>query len=401
MKPDPSPSTSVWSGSRPGRAAGRDGWRPGCGVLLLAILFGGPPGGQVSPGELGAAELPFPVIERFENFGTAEGMPSRKVHGVLKGGDGRLWVGTWDGLLVREEGKFRRSGPEHGLTHKMVLSMAEDPRTGDLWVGTMRGLNRVSAGRIQGFLQTDSGLPNNVVYGVDVAGDHVWVATAAGAGSLNTRTGEWKIYDHNNAAMHEPWCYSIKAANGLVYIGVWGGGIVEHDPSRGGGRDAFKEYRDPDADFHYDLVADDGPINDITSWLAWEDGLLWQCTYFGFSRYDGRTWKTWVEGKSPLPSNFTQFVCTRGKVAWVGSDRGLSTTDGETWVNYLVGPKGEGLREVHRPGREPERRPMSTALPNGFVLGIHVDAGEVWVATSDGLSRGVLSGGGVMAGKAR
>jgi ligand-binding sensor domain-containing protein len=255
----------------------------------------------------------------------------------------------------------------------------------------MRGLSRVSAGRITGYLQTDSGLPNNVVYGVDVAGDHVWVATAAGAGSLHTRTGEWKLYDHNNAAMHEPWCYAVKCTPKLVYIGVWGGGIVEHDPSRGSSRDAFKEYRDPDADFHYDLVPDDGPINDITSWLDWDEGVLWQTTYFGLSRYDGRNWKTWVEGKSPLPSNFTQFVRSRNKVAWIGTDRGLSTTDGTTWVNYLVGPKGEGTMEIHRPGQAMETKATSTALPSGFVLGIHVDEAEVWLATSDGLSRGVFS----------
>ena len=335
------------------------------------------------------AELPFPLIERFENFGLAEGMPCHKIHSVFKASDGRLWVGTWDGLLVREEGKFRRFTTADGLTHKMILALAEDPRTGDLWVGTMRGLNRVSAGRITGYLQTDSGLPNNVVYGVDVVGDQVWAATAAGTGALNLRTGEWKLYDHNNAAMHEPWCYSIKGAGGLVYIGVWGGGIVEHDPSRGSARDAFKEYRDPDGDFHYDLVPDDGPINDITSWLAVEEGILWQTTYFGMSRYDGRNWKTWVEGKSPLPSNFTQFVAARHKVAWIGSDRGLSVTDGETWANYLVGAKGEGRLEIHRPGRSVEKRDTATALPSAFVLGIWVEDDEAWMATSDGLSRGV------------
>lgn len=333
-----------------------------------------------------AADVPFPIIERFENLRLDDGLPSHKIHGVLKAADGRLWVGTWDGLLVREDGKFRKYGPAEGLTHKMVLSMSEDPKTGDMWVGTMRGLNRVSAGRVKPYLQTDSGLPNNVVYGVDVVGEQVWAATAAGTGALNLKTGEWKIYDHRNAAMHEPWCYSIKGSAGKVFIGVWGGGIVEHDPVAG----TFKEYRDPDADFHYDLVPDDGPINDITSWLAIEDGVLWQTTYFGCSRYDGRSWKTWTEGKSPLPSNFTQFVWSHRKVGWIGSDRGLSVTDGKVWVNYLVAEKGEGVVEVHRPGRSMERYTTTTALANAFVLGIYVDDTEAWMATSDGLSRGVF-----------
>jgi ligand-binding sensor domain-containing protein len=359
-------------------------------ALLLpagAFLFG-----ALTPAVANAVEakpnLPLPIIERFENFGQASGIPARKVHSVLKTSDDQLWIGTWDGLCVLESnGKFKRYGPEHGLSHKMVLCMVEDTRTGDLWVGTMRGLNRFSAGKITRYTQLDSGLPNNVVYGVDIHGDTIWAATAAGTGAFNTKTGVWKIYDHNNAAMHEPWCYSVKSADDLVFIGVWGGGIIEHNPSTG----TFKEYRDPDRDFHFDLVPDDGPINDITSWIAWDEGILWQCTYFGMSRYDGKFWKTWVEDKSPLPSNFTQFAWPVGQQCWIGHDRGASLTDGETWVNYLIGENGGGLVEIHRPGQPVEKRTMSTALANGFVLGIWADETEAWFATSDGLSRGIFA----------
>ena len=127
-----------------------------------------------------ALGLPFPLIERFENTTTKDGLPSHKVHCVLPAADGKLWVGTYKGLLVREEGKFRKIGTEDGLTHPMIMCLAEDPRTGDLWIGTMRGLNRYSAGRITTYTQTSSGLPNNVVYGLDVVGESLWVATAAG-----------------------------------------------------------------------------------------------------------------------------------------------------------------------------------------------------------------------------
>lgn len=333
-------------------------------------------------------DVPFPIVERFENFGKDQGIPANKVHTVLKTTDGKIWIGTWNGLCVREEdGKFRRYGPEDGLSHKMVLCMVEDPKTGDLWVGTMRGLNRVSGGRITTYTQTSSGLPNNVVYGVDIMDDTVWVATAAGTGSFSLKTANWKIYDHTNSLMHEPWCYSVKGAKDRIYIGVWGGGIVEHDPKLV----SFKEYRDPDKDFHYDLIPDDGPINDITSWVGWEDGVLWQCTYFGISRYEGRGWKTWVQDKSPLISNFAQFVWPHRRVAWIGTDKGVSVTEGHYWVNYLVGDKGEGIVQIHRPGQPMKSRTMGTALANCFVLGIYVDDDEAWFATSKGLSHGFFA----------
>lgn len=376
---------SIWTRAWPRGPADLRAWAWAWTLgLALALVVG-----LVSGGVPAAAldGVPFPVIEQFENLREVDGMPSHKIHCVLKASDGRLWIGSWEGVLVREGNRFRRFTTAEGLTHRMVLSLAEDPKTGDIWVGTMRGLNRISAGRVTGFLQTDSGLPNNVVYGVEVIRDHVWAATAAGTGDFDPRSGRWKLYDHQNTPMHEPWCYAVKGTADRVFIGVWGGGILEHDPATG----SFKEYRDPDGDFHFDLLPDDGPINDITSWIAIEEGILWQTTYFGCSRYDGSKWRTWVEGKSPLPSNFTQFVTTRGKVAWIGTDRGLSVTDAETWVNYFVGPKGEGWMEIHRPGQPIEKRPMTTALPNAFVLGVWVDDQEAWIATSDGLSRGVLA----------
>lgn len=358
------------------------------GGMLLAGAFAAPCLGAAEAPPATFRDVPFPVIERFENFGQEHGIPHYKVHAVLKTSDGQLWIGTYNGLCVRQpDGTFKRFGPEDGLSHKMAMCLAEDTNTGDLWVGTMRGLNRVSGGKITSYLQTNSGLPNNVVYGVDVVGDNVWAATAAGTGAMNLKTGEWQIYDHNNSIMHEPWCYSLTHSKDKIYIGVWGGGIVEHDPKRG----SFKEYRDPDGDFHYDLVPDDGPINDITSWVAWEDGVLWQSTYFGMSRYDGRGWKTWVESKSPLLSNFVNFVWPLHRVAWIGTDKGLSVTDGTTWVNYEVGERGEGIRTIHRPAQPPEVTQMSTALANGFVLGVYVDDDEAWFGTSHGLSRGIFA----------
>jgi ligand-binding sensor domain-containing protein len=353
------------------------------GMALLLPLAGT---SGVRAAQTATNDVPFPLIERFENFGIQAGIPTHKVHCVLRASDGKLWVGTYGGALVREDGKFRPIGTDDGLSHRMVTCLVEDKRTGDMWIGTMRGLNRYSAGRITTYTQTDSGLPNNVVYGLDIMDDTLWVATAAGLGAFNLKTGSWSIYDHNNTVMHEPWVYSVKGAKDRVFVGVWGGGILEYEPASG----IFKEHRDPDRDSHFDLAPDDGPVADITSWIAWQDGILWQGTYFGMSRYDGSRWRTWQEKKSPLLSNFVNFIWARGRVAWVGTDHGVSVTDGNTWVNYHAAETGGSLVEITRPGQTEEQRALSTKLPNDFVLGIWVDDKEAWFATSDGLGRGVF-----------
>ena len=362
----------------------------GPALLLLAAALSLPPGARsADPARPQPAPLPFPLVARFENFGEKDGLPSHKIHCVMKAGDGRLWLGTANGLCVRgPDGRFRRYGQEDGLSHPAVLSIAEDPQTGDLWIATMQGLSRFSGGKFTTFTQTSSGLPNNVVYGVAVVDGTVWAATPAGAGAYDIRRKSWKIYDHNNAPMEEPWCYAIAPGRDLVYIGVWAGGIVEHDPRLG----SFKAYRDPDGDFQFQLTADSGPVADITSWVAYSDGILWQATYFGLSRYDTQeaTWRTWVQDKTPLVSNFVNSVFARGRVAWVSTDSGACVTDGDTWATYAVDGQGRGLVRIDRPGCAPQTRAMATRLADGFVTAIWADDREAWIATSNGLSRAVF-----------
>ena len=81
------------------------------------------------------------------------------------------------------------------------LFVAPDKRTGDVWIATMGGLSRYSAGRFDNFTQLNSGLPNDVVYGVAVEGESVWVATAAGGGRMNPRTGEWSYFNERTTPM--------------------------------------------------------------------------------------------------------------------------------------------------------------------------------------------------------
>src|ERR1700694_5329142 len=131
---------------------------------------------------------------RFENFTTANGLPDNHVFAVLVDGD-RIWAGTENGLAVYENHAWKTYSTADGLAHRAVLSLALDKRTGDVWAGTMGGLSRISGGRIDTFTQLNSGLSNDVVYGVAVEGENVWVATAAGGCRLDLHTGQWTLYN--------------------------------------------------------------------------------------------------------------------------------------------------------------------------------------------------------------
>jgi ligand-binding sensor domain-containing protein len=158
----------------------------------------------LAAGTLALAEPPQMPRYRFENFTTANGLPDNHVYSVLVDGD-RIWAGTENGLAVYENHAWKTYTTKDGLAHRAVLSLALDKRTGDVWAGTMGGLSRVSGGRIDSYSQLNSGLSNDVVYGVSVEGENVWVATAAGACRLDLHTNQWTLYNERNTPMIEIW----------------------------------------------------------------------------------------------------------------------------------------------------------------------------------------------------
>lgn len=325
------------------------------------------------------------VYSQWRTFTSRDGLPSDKTHCVRVDGE-RVWIGTDAGLACYEGGLWRTYSVADGLAHSVVLAIDVSPSTGDVWIATMGGLNRWSAGRFDKFDQFNSGLANDVVYGVACEDDFVWAATASGASRLNTLTGQWQIFNEKSAPMHEPWSYGVTAKDGMVYIAVWGGGVVEFNTQTG----RWRDYRDPDKEMEIDLFPNDGLVHDVTASVSYENGILWVATYFGLSRYDGSRWWGYFDHDSGLVSNFINFVKARGSVVWICTDKGLNSFDGETWVAYQRVPNGSsGEIKITNKRTVIMRRRSTTAIANNYVLGVDFQDDTVWVATAKGVSQGV------------
>ena len=344
-------------------------------TILCALLF-------ASSGLL-AEELP---RFRWENFTVAEGLPDNRIYSVCVDGD-RVWAGTDNGLALYQRGKWKVFTTADGLAHRAVLSLALDKQTHDLWIATMGGLSRYSAGRFDTFNQLNSGVPNDVVYGVAVQGEYVWVATAAGGGRLNTRSGEWSLYNERNTPMYEIWTYGVSAAPDKVYYAVWGGGVLEYDVKT----ERWKDYNDPDGENEIVLYKDQGLIHEITTSVSYAGGILWAATYFGASRYDGRNWRNFLDKDSGLPSNFLNQVKTLdGTHVWFSTDKGLAYFDGESWEVWRP------ALDTHAPEmlvRDAEGKvshvAVDTAPAHNYMFGIDFQGDDLWVATAKGVSHGV------------
>jgi ligand-binding sensor domain-containing protein len=250
----------------------------------------------------------------------------------------------------------------------------------------MGGLARLSGGRIDGFTQLDSGLANDVVYGVAASENEVWAATAAGLSRYDTRNDLWEIFDTTNTLMHEPWCYAVTAHGGAVYVAVWGGGVIVREQNQ----QRFREHRDPDGEMEIDLFRDDGLVHDVTSTVAVDEGVMWVGTYFGLSRYDGRHWRSYNQEDSGLAGDFINFLKASGEVVWIATDQGFSRFDSVTWQTWRRrGTDSEFELVFSGPdGRAAAPRPAVDS-PGNVVFGIDVQGEDVWLATSAGLIHGV------------
>ncbi len=273
-----------------------------------------------------------------------------------------------------------------GLAHNGVVSIDVSQLTGDVWIGTLGGLNRWSAGKFETFNQFNSGMPNDLVYNVFCYGKDIWVATGGGAGHYDTETRQWEIFTEKNAPMHEPWTYALSAGDGKVWIAAWGGGVIEYNIQT----KHFRDYVDPDGFMEIDLLPDDGVVHDITTATSYADSILWVSTYFGMSRYDGKNWKGYFKEDSGLASNFINFLRAEGRVVFVCCDNGLSSTDGTTWVTYKKNDNGQDGKAIITTGTEKKEIELSPSISHNFIIGVDAKDDVLWVATSSGVSRGEL-----------
>jgi hypothetical protein len=372
------------------------------GLLAVAAtacrIAGAEPGSTSEPST--NEGLPY-VYTNWKHFTTDDGLPNDHIFAVKADGP-RVWIGTEDGLACYDKrtGTIRSWKEEDGLPWRVVSALDVNPKTGELWIGLFGGgLARYSGGRFDHWHQLNSGLVNDVVYGVAVEHDNVWAATTAGASRYNTVTGEWSIYTEKNAPMEEIWNYSACYNDDKVYLGIWGSGVLEFDCKKDKlpNVDPWKEYLDPDGEMEIDLYRDDGVVHVITTGVSYVDKILWVTSYFGMSRYDGRHWRGYYAHETGLPSDFGNAVKGRSaNEAWFATDKGLAVLADfptDTWVTYTMEPETHrGKAVICRGTKVLKTVEMKRNIPHNYALWVEFDGNDAWVGTSKGLGWAVGDG---------
>ncbi len=174
-----------------------------------------------------------------------DNLPAGSVR-VLAEHDGLIWLGTHSGGLQRLDVETQKAAQwshsaddPHSLSHNTVRALHFD-RNGDLWIGTMNGLNRWKAeDRVKGVNRFDvwltaDGLPNAAIYAIQRGNDgRLWLSTNAGIVAFDDKQNRFQVFDMSDGLPANEYngLSSAQTADGRLWFGGTNG-IAVLDPRR-------------------------------------------------------------------------------------------------------------------------------------------------------------------------
>ena len=141
------------------------------------------------------------------------------IYALFQDHQGRLWAGTQNGLVCRDDADWKLFTTRDGLSEKNIRAIAEDA-DGNLWVGTEKlGLNFFKDGKFTAYQKSPDGLPGNDISCLYLDKDGaLWVGTS-GHGLARFQNGKWKRYSTENGLVSNSIGYIIEDEDGYLWLG--------------------------------------------------------------------------------------------------------------------------------------------------------------------------------------
>jgi ligand-binding sensor domain-containing protein/signal transduction histidine kinase len=169
-----------------------------------------------------------PAANRFRAY--KMGVPSpAELDALAEDSSGIFWIGSRQAGLYRFDPAttkltaFRHSAEVDSLSDDGVTSILVD-RSGSVWVGTLRGLNRLDpqTGKFTSYLARD-GLPDSLINGIveDSSGD-LWITTNYGLSHFHPRSRTFYNY-YRSDGVFDDLTGTWKGRSGQMFFGSYSG----------------------------------------------------------------------------------------------------------------------------------------------------------------------------------
>ena len=342
---------------------------------------------------------------RSKTFSPMEGIDGKDVyfvHDILAASDGRVWVGSENGVHIRDASGISRlthtgdiSSP---LSDNAVFCLTED-RDGGVWIGTyfggvnyysphsslfqryfpVPGRNRLLGKNISEFCQAPDG--------------SIWIGTEDGG--LHRFFPEENRFE--NGFLPAGNIHALAMIDGKLWAGSYREGLFVLDSHNNKVR-------------RYSLASDDGSPGDNSVYSLLKDlsGTVWTGTESGLFRYDaGKDRFSRVAGELIYHQVNDILQDFEGKLWFATLGQGVFRLDPDTgvWLNmagmdpYItcmledsahdiwLGTEDSGIIYYnHSTGRAERRWTEENGLPNNMIyMLLEDDAGGIWGSTNHGL----------------
>jgi len=228
---------------------------------------------------------------------------------------GRLTVGTYGGgmsILDEATEKWQTYNVPDGMGDAFVYEVMET-RSGDVWIATWSGANRIRGGdfadrgkwELYTVENTNGGLPNDWVYGLaEGKNGEVWFATEGGLARF--AGGKWDNWNHAKG-------------QGAQYEKVKDAIAFTSDPSKVSSHHA-KQKEEMGLQ---DISVAYNP-NYIVAMEVDAQGVVWVGTWGGgLGRFDGKRWRNYTTHEGLHGNHVFMLHIDRAGQLWVGTNNGL------------------------------------------------------------------------------
>ena len=341
------------------------------------------------------------------SFAVESSLPGSRIESVFADREGSLWIGTNRGLAritTRTSTRGATTTAEvfpatDTLAKASVLSLLED-REGDLWVGTETGgLQILRDARFRTIEAADGLSSDNTTAIVEDSDRSLWVGTRD-AGLNRVSKSQNTVLTTANGLLSDVILSLAAARDGAVWVGTPDGlNRIGSDRSSTAGLSAF-------------TAADGLPDNYIRALLAAPDGSLWIGTRHGLSHLDHGHFQNWggadglggdLAGALARTPDGDLWIATldgltrlhRGRFHTYTTADGLSSNvitaleageEGRLWI----GTQNEGLNlwdGEHFTALSGQKFPGASVLPAAVHALLRDGHGNLWLASSAGLTR--------------
>jgi len=335
----------------------------------------------------------------FSHFAVSRQLPGSRIESVFADREGCLWIGTNRGMARISLGRTGFAAqllpPTDPLAANAVVSFLED-REGDIWVGTeTSGLHILRDARFRIVGSSDGLSSDSTTAIVEDSRSTVWIGTRD-SGLNRISNGVTTSLTTANGLLSNVILALAAAPNGDLWVGT-PDGLNRVNPSTGQG--SVSSFTSADG------LADDF----VRSLLVAPDGSVWVGTRRGLTHLDHGRFESFSHADGLGSDLVGALARTTDGDLWIATLSGLTrlhqgrlrnyttadglssnvitaldvTSDGMLWI----GTQGAGLNLWDGKGFAPVRDGQS--MPAAIHAILHDDVGHLWIASDTGLTRAV------------